>query len=75
MRRSIAAANDGGKWVFQQFGAAYDFENTDAYQTRRKRDRLTAEMLATYLDAMGVPSRTLPNVKRFLVVERPGATA
>lgn len=69
VRRSIAAANDGGKWVFQQFGAPYAFENVDAYGSRRKRDRLTPEMLSTYLDAIGVPHCALPNLDRLLVAD------
>ncbi|WP_317054824.1 hypothetical protein [Roseovarius rhodophyticola] len=48
-RRSICAANDGGRWVFEQFGEPFDFENTSSFSARRKKDRFTPEMLATNL--------------------------
>jgi hypothetical protein len=48
-RRSIGASNDGGRWVFDQYGAPFDFENLAAYNARRKRERFTREMLQEYL--------------------------
>jgi len=54
-RRSIAAANDGGRWVFQQSGAPFAFEDTARYSVRRKRDRFTPDMLHTYLECLGIP--------------------
>lgn len=53
-RRSISAANDGGRWVFDQSGAPFPFELTDRYRARRKRDRFTVELLDRYLDAFGL---------------------
>lgn len=44
-RRRIAAANDGGKWVFQQSGIPYSFEEVAKYDERRKRDRFTLKCL------------------------------
>ena len=48
-RRSIAAANDGGRWVFFESGAPYPFEKADHYALPRKRDRFTRELLIEYL--------------------------
>jgi len=48
-RRSVAAANDGGRWVFSQSGTPYPFENLTAYSRPKKRDRFTREMLEGYL--------------------------
>lgn len=54
-RRSIAAANDGGRWVFEQSGAPFDFEDTGPFAARRRRDRFTADALWANLAAMGIP--------------------
>lgn len=54
-RRSIAALNDGGRWVFEESGTRYPFERTERYEAKRKRDRFTAEMLADYLSHFGLP--------------------
>jgi hypothetical protein len=48
-RRSVAAANDGGRWVFSQSGAPYPFEDLSAYRHPKTRDRFTREMLEGYL--------------------------
>ena len=48
-RRSIAAANDGGRWAFSESGERYPFEQIERYAERRRRDRFTREMLRTYL--------------------------
>lgn len=53
-RRSLAASKDGGRWVFEQSGAPYPFELTDAYTRPRKRDRFTQELLGSYLDHFGL---------------------
>ena len=37
MSRSIAAANDGGRWVFEVFGKPYPFEDQEQYRQRLKR--------------------------------------
>lgn len=54
-RRSIAAVNDGGRWVFEQSGPPFAFEDTARYAASRKRDRFTADMLLSYLDRLGIP--------------------
>ncbi len=48
-RRSVYAANDGGRWVFGERGDPYQFENLEAYTRKRKRDRFTREMLVDYI--------------------------
>ena len=57
-RRSIAATNDGGRWVFEQSGETYDFEDTVPYSARLKRDRFTPDMLYRYLECLGIPRLT-----------------
>ncbi len=53
-RRSIAAANDGGRWVFETSGVPYAFEKPDRYTLPRKRDRFTSDMLIEYASHFGV---------------------
>ena len=48
-RRSICAANDGGRWRFDQSGEPFPFEDTSRYVRPRKRDRFDREILAEYL--------------------------
>ncbi len=55
VERSIAAANDGGRWVFETFGDPYPFEDLSAYTRRSKAARFTADLLRAYLRALGVP--------------------
>lgn len=55
-RRSIAAVNDGGRWVFEQSGTPFAFEDISMYAARRKRDRFTPDMLAFYLKNLGIPA-------------------
>lgn len=54
-RRTISAANDGGKWRFDQSGDPFLFEDTGALCNRRIRDRFTPLMLHNYLDQLDVP--------------------
>jgi hypothetical protein len=54
-RRSIAAANDGGAWVFVNTGTPFTFEDTERYTARRKCDRFTRDMLVRYLAEFGIP--------------------
>tara|TARA_R110001599_G_scaffold61466_1_gene171016 strand:- start:332 stop:1033 length:702 start_codon:yes stop_codon:yes gene_type:complete len=54
-RRSIAAANDGGNWVFETSGRPYAFEKTNRYTLTRKRDRFDRDMLTEYISHFGVP--------------------
>ncbi len=54
-KRYVAAQRESGsRWVFQQFGEPLDFEDTDAYLSRRIRDRLTPTMLVDYCAALGL---------------------
>lgn len=54
-RRSIAAANDGGSWIFETSGDPFPFEDLKRYSARRKRDRFPPELLWRYLREMGIP--------------------
>lgn len=54
-RRSIAAANDGGSWVFETSGDPFSFEDLKRYSLRRKRDRFPPDLLWEYLREMGIP--------------------
>jgi hypothetical protein len=47
--RSIACADDGGHWVFEQRGAPLPFEDTGAYERPRIHTRFTADMLENYV--------------------------
>jgi hypothetical protein len=53
-RRAISAMNDGGRWVFNQSGEPYPFEEVAKYTLPRKRDRFTREMLIDYLAQFGL---------------------
>ena len=52
--RAVTAANDGGRWVFDQFGEPWPFEKLEQYQARRTRDRFTFDMLKDYLRHLGL---------------------
>ncbi len=52
--RSLGALNDGGRWVFDQFGEPFPFEKLEQYQARRVRDRFTFDMLKEYLSHLGL---------------------
>jgi hypothetical protein len=52
--RVVSASNDGGRWVFDQFGEPFPFEKLKQYQSRRVRDRFTFDMLAEYLRHLGL---------------------
>ena len=52
--RALGAANDGGRWVFEQSGEPFPFEQVEQYQARRVRDRFTFEMLKDYLRHLGL---------------------
>lgn len=53
-QRSICAANDGGRWTFDQFGEPFPFEKLDRYSSRRKRDRFDHDLLVEYLSHFGI---------------------
>lgn len=52
--RTLAAACDGNRWVFVATGTEQPFEEFEAYQKRRVRDRFTSEMLERYCQALGI---------------------
>jgi hypothetical protein len=52
--RAVSASNDGGRWVFDQFGEPFPFEKMEQYQARRVRDRFTFDMLREYLHHLGL---------------------
>jgi hypothetical protein len=53
-QRSIACANDGGKWVFYAGGEPFGFENLEAYQRKPVKERFSKELLLGYLVQLGV---------------------
>jgi hypothetical protein len=52
--RSIAAMNDGGRWVFETFGPLLPFEVPTAYDAPRPRDKFPFSLLDRYARALGV---------------------
>ena len=71
LERSIAAMNDGGRWIFESSGRVFAFEDTAAYAKRDKRSRLTGAMLTDYLRALGVPIDLEPNWRTGLLIQNP----
>jgi hypothetical protein len=69
-RRSIAAADDGGRWVLNQAGEPFEFEQLDAYSRGRIRDRFTAAMLDDYLRALGVTTGAELELGETVLVEK-----
>jgi hypothetical protein len=54
-RRVIAAGIfDDERWVFEESGERFPFEEVDRYTLRRKRDRFTPDMLRRYLNHFGI---------------------
>ena len=70
LERSVAAANDGGRWVFETSGAPYPFEDLEAYGKRNKSSRLTGAMLREYLIALGVPIEEEPDWRSAHLIEK-----
>ncbi len=70
IERSIAAANDGGRWIFETSGKPYAFESTSTYARRVKSARFTSEMLHDYLIALGVPLDAEPDWKNARLVAK-----
>jgi hypothetical protein len=69
LQRSVVAANDGGRWVFETSGTPFPFEDPAAYSRRAKATRFTGEMLMTYLRALGVPAEVDPDWRTSRLVE------
>jgi hypothetical protein len=74
--RVVSASNDGGHWVFDQFGEPFPFEKPEQYQARRVRDRFTFDMLKEYLHHLGLSPFTedfyLPEGAPAWLVEKTG---
>ena len=68
LRRSVVAANDGGRWVFEETGPPFEFEHVDRYRAPRKVDRFPPEMLYEHLRALGVPLDAEPDWEQAIVV-------
>jgi hypothetical protein len=72
--RSIACADDGGRWVFESFGNPLPIEATFNYDAPRKKDRLTRSNLHDLLrsvDAEPLAEDALLGAPRFaLLAER-----
>jgi hypothetical protein len=54
--RTVYAMRDSDAWVFYEKGDPLPFEEIGLYQARRKRDRLTPEIIAMYLERIGYGS-------------------
>jgi len=52
--REIRLQNDAGKWEFYIQGAPFPFEETKAYESRRKTDRFNFDMMKRYLRELGL---------------------
>jgi hypothetical protein len=52
--RSVGVTFDEGRWRFDASGTVQDFEDTQAYASRRIRDRFNSEMLERYCQEMGI---------------------
>lgn len=52
--RTIAVSFDGGRWVFEANGAIQEFEDLNAYQAPRTRDRFTSDLLERYCKALDI---------------------
>ena len=57
-RRAIAAARDGGRWVFHATGAPLPGEDPAWFRARRISDRFTSAHLGAVLAALGAPPVT-----------------
>jgi hypothetical protein len=68
-RRSIVAANDGGRWVFETEGEPFSFEHTEMYRRRRITDRFTSSLLYEYLSKLGAPFDVEPEWANTQIVE------
>jgi hypothetical protein len=53
-RRSVARVNDGGKWVFEESGTPFPFENETDYLKSRESKRFGPDLLEQYVREFGV---------------------
>jgi len=68
--RTIVAADDGGRWVFETTGEPFAFEELAYYRKRVKAERFTSALLYKYLQRLGVPINIEPDWSNALLVER-----
>lgn len=68
--RSIAAAKDGRKWVFETSGEPFEFERTEQYTRRRKSDRFPSALLYEYLRQLDVPIDREPRWTEACMIDR-----
>jgi hypothetical protein len=54
VRTIDAGVFDSGRWQFETRGTVQPFEDVDAYEARRIRDRFNRPMLLEYLAALGI---------------------
>ncbi|MDR1964319.1 MAG: hypothetical protein LBQ50_11115 [Planctomycetaceae bacterium] len=59
--RMIYLCKDNSKWTFFATGEPLPFENTNCYLTQRKSDRLTKELLISYMHHLGINFDTQNN--------------
>jgi len=52
--RSLAATNDGGKWVFVSTGTIQPYERPEQYNNNKIANRFNPEMLEEYCAALGI---------------------
>lgn len=52
--RTVSVVFDGSRWQFNATGTEQAFEEVDAYQARRVRDRFTSAMLERDCQALGI---------------------
>jgi hypothetical protein len=57
--RSLYVANDGGRWVFDNTGVPYPFEDQSAYSNKSVRSRFDRSKLERVLDGLGLPALSL----------------
>jgi hypothetical protein len=53
-RRTVCAANEAGRWVFEESGTPFEFEEVERYQAKRKRDRFPRALLENYVRHFGI---------------------
>ena len=56
--RSRRATPTDGRGEWHASGTPFEFEATERYTRRRKRDRFDRELLLDYLEHSGIPART-----------------
>lgn len=52
--RTISLTAEDRRWHFEMFGEPRDFERQELYNSRRKVDRFTVEMLTSYCRSLGL---------------------